>query len=64
MTVVDDLADALASTVCSVGFTRRSGSARVLQPSLRSLLAQEPAVLPWQVSQAHAGGPPTALVFG
>jgi len=64
LTVVDDLAEALATTTCSVGFTRRSGAARALQPSLRSLLAQQPEALPRHVTDPRDNGPPTALVFG
>ena len=64
LTVVEDLAEALATTTGSVGFTRRSGAARSLHPSLRSLLAQEPGVLPQHTADPHGDGPPTALVFG
>ena len=64
LTVVDDLSEALASTVCSVGFTRRSGTARVLQPSLRSLLAAHPEALPLSISSTTADPQITALVFG
>jgi len=64
LTVVDDLAEALATTTCSVGFTRRSGAARALQPSLRSLLAEQSEALPRHVIDSRSNGPPTALVFG
>lgn len=63
--VADSLAEALADTVGSVGFTRRAGGARVTHASLRQLLAQYPEVLP---EHAHEPGAdrsgPIAMVFG
>jgi tRNA/rRNA methyltransferase len=60
--VVGSLAEALADTVSSVGFTRRAGAARICHSSLAALRAAFPAALP-AAPPAGAGGI-AALVFG
>ena len=65
--VVESLAEALADTVGSVGFTRRAGGARVTHASLRQLLMEYPEVLPERGIEPRPGVERTgiiALVFG
>ncbi|KAF8068431.1 BETAC-AD [Scenedesmus sp. PABB004] len=63
--VVDGLADALADTTGSLGFTRRAGATRFTHASVGELLQKFPsAIAALDPAAAAAGAGRTALVFG